>query len=63
MKKIPLELKIGVLLIITVIIMISAGFLTYRNMSSMVIIYSKTVQARYESCKPEGYLFQSDGCG
>ena len=36
MKKIPLEVKIGVLLIITVVIMLSAGFLTYRNMSSMV---------------------------
>ncbi len=36
MKKIPLEIKVGLLLIITVILMVSAGFLTYRNMSSMV---------------------------
>ncbi len=44
MKKIPLELTVAVLLVITVIIMSSAGYLTYRNMSSMVSSIQK--QAR-----------------
>ncbi len=36
MRKVPLELKVGLLLVGTIVLMVSAGFLTYRNMSSMV---------------------------